>query len=585
MLLKPLTVLDIETTGLHPKLDTLNFIGIHTFLHEQDEGTHTILYRPTGQELRDALPSNTDYVYHNGKFDTKFLIEKYDVELPITHDTMILAYLFEEVPHLLSNNKNKAFKRHALTLKACAMRELGVPDWDIDLETKTSDTPETREYLKLDLKYTRDLFFYYYKRFEQRELFTYKLILKTLEAYRYVELNGIFIEVDELDVTRQEFQAKHDEQQQLLFDNFAEINYGSPQQLANLLYVELELPCTHYTKKDKPSTSKEALADLLGLHPIIPEIQKLREYAKALTFLNDWEERHVDGRLYPTFNLHTTVTGRTSCTKPNIQQVPRLKALKKLFSAPEGSEFVQIDYSQVELRIAAIVADISEMKRAYRAGEDIHTNTGKKIAGKEEITKQERSHAKPVNFGFLYGMSYKTFPSYAKMNYGVVVTTQQAHAFRSEYFSLYPELLPFYEVTKMRLLAQGEVVNMFGRVYKVGPRALANWRDRGDYERRAINNQVQSAASDIALMAICEIHKQYYRHPEVKIVGTVHDSILFEIVRNENFETHLRNIKAIMENPPALAWALNHFGHPPFDIPIVADVEVGRWGSGEEIQL
>lgn len=577
--------MDIETTGLNPKLDTINFIGIHTFLHEQDEGTHTILYRPTAEQLRESLPRNTEYIYHNGKFDTKFLIEKYDVELPINHDTMILAYLHAEVPNLLTDNKNKMFKRHALTLKACALRELGVEDWDIDLETKTSNTPETIEYLKLDLKYTRELYFFYSKLFEQREFFTYKLILKTLEAYRYVELNGIYIETEELDATRQEFQEKYDVLEASLHTRYGEINFNSPQQLAKFLYVDLELPCTHYTKSDNPSTGKEALSDLLGQHPVIPEIQELKNYNKALTFLNDWEERNIDGRLYPTFNLHTTVTGRTSCTKPNVQQVPRLKALKRLFSAPEGSEFVQIDYSQVELRIAAIVADISEMKRAYRNGEDIHTKTGKKIAGKETITKEERSHAKPVNFGFLYNMSYKTFPSYAKMNYGVVVSVQQAHAFHAEYFSMYPELLPFYAMTKMELASRGEVVNMFGRVYKVGSLALSFYKDRAAYERRAINNQVQSAASDIALMAICEIHKQYYRHPEVKIVGTVHDSILFEIVRNENFETHLRNIKAIMENPPALAWALNHFGHEPFDIPIVADIEVGRWGSGTEIEL
>ena len=164
--------------------------------------------------------------------------------------------------------------------------------------------------------------------------------------------------------------------------------------------MQLPIPC--YTNTGQPATGVEALSKLKGKHDIVDLILKRREADKALTFLKDWLEKQHDGIIYPTFNLHTTVTGRTSCNNPNFQQVPRNKKLKNLFQSTDPEwEMVCLDYSQAELRTAAVVAGVQAIKNAYNNGEDLHRNMAALVAGikPEEVTKPQRTQAKAINFG------------------------------------------------------------------------------------------------------------------------------------------------------------------------------------------
>ena len=397
MQIKKYNTIDIETEGLDID-DKINFIGIHTFDNDEDEGEYIIL-QPDLDDLSilDELKKpNHINIFHNGKFDTKMMIHQLGQRIPMTHDTMLLAYLCSTAPELIEN------RGKWLSLKSCAMRLLGVDNWDVELSKKTSHSrAEVEEYLKKDLYYTRLIYQKLRDLIDKRELKTYALMLKATEVYTQVELNGLPINVEKLEDVKVEFE-------ECLLDTdlqlkaYANINWNSPKQLQDLLYNKLGLDIPMYTNTGQPGTGIEALTKLKGQHEIVDLILKRREYDKALTFLKDWKERNKDGRLYANFNLHTTVTGRTSCNGPNLQQIPRNKKLKTLFQSTDPEwELVQLDYSQMELRTAAIVAGVKAMKDAYINGEDLHTNMAAIVAGKpkEEVTKPERTRAKAANFG------------------------------------------------------------------------------------------------------------------------------------------------------------------------------------------
>jgi len=240
----------------------------------------------------------------------------------------------------------------------------------------------------------------------------------------------------------------------------------------------------------------------------------------------------------------------------------------------------------MELRVGAMVANVGAMKRIYQRDGDIHMETAMRITGKSDpkfVSKAERSNAKPVNFGFLYGMSAETYPEYAKVTYGIDVPLKEAVALRSSYFRVYHELLPFYEKVQLELKGKGYINTLLGRRYKVGWRALADKEFASDFIRKAINAKVQSPSSDIALMAIIDIFESQL--PGVRMVGAVHDSILFEVKENKDTMKTLHTLRNKMQNPALLSKFIKYLKVTNFDVPIKVDIEVGPWGSGKEVTL
>ena len=573
MLTKKYNSIDIETEGLDID-DRINFIGIHTFENDEDPGDYIIL-QPGVDDLRVLeelkVPGKIN-IFHNGKFDRKMMIHQLGQDIPMTHDTMLLAYLCSTAPELIEN------RGKWLSLKSCAMRLLGVDNWDVELSKKTSHSrEEVEEYLKKDVYYTRLIYQKLRDLIDKRELKTYALMLKATEVYTQVELNGLPINVEQLEDVKEEFE-EYLLDTDLQLKAYANINWNSPKQLQDLLYNKLKLDIPMYTNTGQPGTGIEALTKLKGKHEIVDLILKRREYDKALTFLKDWKEREKNGRLYANFNLHTTVTGRTSCNGPNLQQIPRNKKLKTLFQSTDPDwELVQLDYSQMELRTAAIVAGVQAMKDAYNKGEDLHTNMAAIVSGKprEEVTKPERTRAKAANFGYLYGMQPGTFVQYAKIGYGVDMSLEEATRIRNSFFEANFELHKYYKDTQDALLSKGYVTSIMGRRYKVGFKHLAFPDQRTLYMRKILNFPVQSAASDWALCALYEIYKTFSQD-EVKICATVHDSIIMEIRKNNNFNTNIQKIQSIMQSPKLAKKYITK----TVDLPIVADIEIGPWGIG-----
>lgn len=556
-------VIDIETTGLNRYKNEINVAGVYIPEYEYYQ-----LCTKSNEftDLICSLPEKPHMIWANGKFDTLFLEERWKIPaamLTIDDDIMIMAYVLEM-------GKRKG-------LKELAKRHCGAEDWDIDKKTKLKMSDTLAEYNKLDLYWTWQVYCKLLKMFQNNprghELWKlYKVLaLESYKVYRNIERRGMYVDVNRIKQMIPEYNKRASELEQQL-KQVADINWNSSSQVADVFVNKLGMPILSRTPKGAPSIKAEQLDDYADMG--YPVAKLLKDYKRAVRdvgfFLDPWMEQAVNGRLHPTFNVDTVRTGRTSCQEPNLQQVPRDKALRSLFVAPEGKALFECDYSQLELRIACHYANEHTMHKIYNSDGDIHTLTAQVITGKNEVTKEERGKAKAVNFGFLYGMSAKSFVGYAKVSYGVHVSEQEAVEVRSRFFNTYSDLEPWHAHQKMLCKQDGGVYTLFGRFRALEGIYSSEWSDKGSAERCAINTPVQSSGSDILLSSMIEIERTL---PEVNIVCTVHDSILLE-VPEDKIEYYKEQIGRIMKHPSLL----DVFGIQ-LSVPLDIDIGVGPWGT------
>lgn len=565
-------VIDIETTGLNRFKDEITFIGVELHKDIKQKGKKTFIYdysRPEDRRkfanlVKKMKERHVKTVFQNGKFDTLFIEVKMGIKLPIHEDVMLMGTVYDLAD------------KHGL--KYMAQKYLHVEDWDIKNKDKLSGNCEmVVPYLKCDLKYTWELFEFFSIRLNEQQEHLYRgLLIKAFRMYRDVERNGIYIDLDQFQITKQEYKRKESETLQALKDRY-DINWNSPQQKQDVLFSKDKenLPVLKLTPKRQPSADASVMKRLAGKGYELPQL--ILDYSAVNTlnkmFLNRWEDDAAyDGRIHPSFNLTNVVSGRTSCTDPNLQQVPRNKDIRSLFTAPEGRLFFEADYSQLELRIAAHYSNDPTMLRIYNEGGDIHTMTASLMTGGRTPTKEERSKAKAVNFGFLYGMSAKKFVEYAYDSYGQTFSNVEAEAYRDAFFAKYSRLLPWHKEQEELCEMLGGVTTLFGRFRKLPKIYSDNKYEHLEAARRAVNTPVQGTGSDILLSAAVEVHKRLSPYG-LKICGTVHDSILGEF-NAEDEDWIVDEIKAIMAHPRIL----DDFGIE-LKVGLEADIGVGPWGS------
>jgi DNA polymerase I-like protein with 3'-5' exonuclease and polymerase domains len=282
-----------------------------------------------------------------------------------------------------------------------------------------------------------------------------------------------------------------------------------------------------------PGLSQEDLGKID--HPAARLMSTRSTLYKQLTgFLAPIEERTVDGRISTSFSLTGTVTGRLSSRSPgpdnpglNSQQIPRDKATRNLFGE-KGAAWIEVDFSQLELRVAAVMAQEPTMLQLFATDADIHTYIAGRVTRKDEkdVTKGDRTLAKGVNFGFLYGMMAKHFADYVRDSYGVTITRKEAEVFREEYFANFSQLPVWYRKQRAEALEQGGVHNEFGR-FRHLPRVYHEdfWVQENAF-RQAINSPVQSTGSDFMLVSLGRLARDE-RLPALgaKLITTVHDSV------------------------------------------------------------
>lgn len=560
--------IDIETTGLNRYKDKVTFIGVGLAESLDSPLKKTLIYDATKPEhiqkfsnvIRHIRKAKARTVLQNGKFDTLFLEHKYGIKIPIDEDVMLLGTAYD-----LSAEHG---------LKKMAQAYLGVEDWDISKKDKLGGSKDkVVPYLKLDVKYTWELFQYFQNSMTTQQMKIYSLLLRpAYRMYRDVERNGLYLDLKTLKVVREKY-AKEEEQLLKELNKHYKINWNSSAQVAEVFFKKEGMPIIARTPKGAPSINASVLKDLAMKDYELPQL--LLKYKDVATrnkmFLNRWEDDCYESRIHPSFNLTNVVSGRTSCNNPNLQQVPRTKDIRGLFSGSPGTILFEADYSQLELRIAAHYANEKTMLKIYHENGDIHTETAKLFTGGKEPTKEERGKAKAVNFGFLYGMQAKKFVAYARDSYGQVFTQKEAEHIRDLFFAKYARLLPWHKEQEDLCEMQGGVSNMFGRFRRLPLIYSANKWERASAARRAINTPVQGSGSDLLISAATQINKEL---KGIAYIGaTVHDSIIGEC-RVEDKDFVDETIRRIMLHPKVL----DDFG-VTLRVPLDIDIGWGPWGT------
>lgn len=560
--------IDIETTGLNRYKDKITWIGVGLAKDLESDLSKTLIYDGSNpkdmRRFRKLCTKLKDHrvkvIFQNGKFDTLFIEHHEGVRLPISEDVMLMGTAYDLVAE------------HGL--KKMAQAYLGVPDWDIKKKDKLGgDEDVVVPYLKLDVQYTWQLFQYFSSRMtaQQKKLYS-KLLRPAYRAYRDIERNGLYLDLDALEGVKQKY---NDEETRLLAElkKRHDINWNSSAQVAKVLFEVEGMPVISKTGKGAPSTAADVLGKLARQGYEIPKL--LLQYKDAATrnkmFLNRWADDCYESRIHPNFNLTNVVSGRTSCNSPNLQQVPRTKDIRGLFSGSPGMILFEADYSQLELRIAAHYSNDQTMLRIYNENGDIHTETARLFTNGREPTKEERNKAKAVNFGFLYGMQAKKFVEYALNSYGQTFTLQEATHVRELFFAKYSRLLPWHKEQEYLCEMQSGVSNLFGRFRRLPDIHSSNKWERAGAARRAINTPVQGSGSDLLISAVTQINKEL---KGIAWVGaTVHDSIIGEC-RIEDKDFVDATIRRIMAHPKVL----DDFG-VTLKVPLDVDIGWGPWGT------
>ena len=352
-----------------------------------------------------------------------------------------------------------------------------------------------------------------------------------------------------------------------------EFNINSPQQLSVVLFDELGLSTRGISKTPAGvlSTAASELEKLADAHAITAHILAYREIQKLLsTYIIPIPKLLDDSsRVHTTFNQLGTSTGRMSSSDPNLQNIPIRSPLgarvREAFIPSAGKKFISADYSQMELRIAAFLADDKEMLGAFERGEDIHIYTAARVFGipEKEVTAEMRFRAKSLNFGLIYGIGIRSFARSAG------ISQSEAKEFMTTYMEIFSGIALYMEKTREFVRANGYVETLWGRKRYFPDITSGNPMARRAAERAAINMPVQGTGADIVKYAMVEVEK---RVPELSLLLQVHDELLWEA-----------SLATIKKHAPAVRTMLEKAGHTP--IPLVVDIKVGdSWGTLEPLK-
>ncbi len=386
-----------------------------------------------------------------------------------------------------------------------------------------------------------------------------------------MEADGIGVDLDALAVLDLEFGTEISRLEQEIYAAVGhQFTIGSPKQLGEILFEELKLPKGRKTKTGY-STDATVLEDLTGVHPVIQPVLDWRIYTKLRSTYVEALPTLIadDGRLHTTFHQAVAATGRLSSSDPNLQNIPIRtplgRRIRRAFVAGSpDTVLVAADYSQIELRIIAHVADDVHLKAAFERKADIHRETAATVLKKapEDITSDERSMAKMVNFGLAYGMSDFGLSTRAG------ISRQEAQEFISAYFAAYSGISYYMLHIKETARRQGYVTTLLGRKRSIPELHAANGALRGAGERMAINMPIQGTAADIVKIAMIRLADRLREGGfRARMLLQVHDELLLEVPRDE-VERLLPVLRETME------------GALPLSVPLTVDVKVGTdWES------
>ena len=341
-------------------------------------------------------------------------------------------------------------------------------------------------------------------------------------------------------------------------------NIQSPKQLGSILFERLMLPAGKKTKTGW-STNAAVLDKLRGKHPIIEQILDYRTLTKLKSTYADGllKEISADGRIHTNFQMTVTATGRLSSTEPNLQNIPVRRELgaqiRRMFVASPGKVLVDADYSQIELRLLAHIANDETMIAAFRSGEDIHAVTASQVFGVPlaEVTPLQRSHAKAVNFGIVYGISAFSLAQ------DIGVFQNEAKAYMDSYFAKYHGVRDYMTRVVEQAKADGYVTTLFGRRRDLPELKSSNFNLRSFGERVALNMPIQGTAADIIKAAMVRVDaRMRAEHLQARLLLQVHDELIVECPAAE-----AETVKAILVDE------MEHV--VDYRVPLLVDAKIG----------
>jgi DNA polymerase I len=345
-------------------------------------------------------------------------------------------------------------------------------------------------------------------------------------------------------------------------------NLGSPKQLGELLFDRLKLPGGKKTKTGQWETRANLLDELAGNEELPDDARKLvntmlewRQLTKLRSTYTDALPGHIDketGRIHTSYSLAATTTGRLASTEPNLQNIPvRTKEgreIRTAFVADKGNKLISADYSQIELRVLAHIADIPQLKQAFEDGHDIHAMTASEMFGVpiEGMPGEVRRRAKAINFGIIYGIS-----AFGLANQ-LGISREEAGAYIKTYFERFPAIRDYMEATKKFARDKGYVETIFGRRVHYPEINTKNPSARGFYERAAINAPIQGSAADIIRRAMIRMPAALdnAKLESPRMLLQVHDELIFEVAEKEVDDT-LKVVAKVMESSPGPALQLS----------------------------
>jgi DNA polymerase-1 len=530
--------------------------------------------------LEDPRP---EWIWHNGKFDSSFFVEK-GIEARVDHDTMLMHYALNE-------------QRGTHDLAQLGADFLGAPNWKDamaedaikvgDIESKKETFAKIRPsilypYNARDADLTYQLYFPLRKQLEKApslvRLYEHLFIpaskfLQTVESY------GTWVSTEYLDEADEIYQARLESDRhdilkvvEPLWDPVEytrrthaakEPKFFNPGSWQHKLYVLRDV--LGYRIAD---TRKETL-EALPKNDLVDALLRWMKTAKVIsTYIRGVQERiDNDGRIHATYLIHGTTTGRLSSRNPNMQNIPRDAAVKNIFQAPPGKLLVEFDYSQAELRVLAVFSDDEFLKEVYRTGRDLHDEVSAALFPgwkKDTLEGQElRIRAKFLNFGIAYGRGAKSIHE----EFGMPMADAQKMV--RDWFRRAPKAASYIDSCR-RAPQEGRLLKTpFGRRRRF---SLVTRDNLVPIQNEAVNFAIQSTASDLTLLSAIRMHETLVNRWEAHIVNLVHDSILIEVPASADLKSMTSYVKGFMESLPG---QILHT-----DLPFVADAKIGtRWGD------
>ena len=548
---------DTETTGLdalHAELVGIAFSyekgkGFYVPFPESKEEAQNLI-----EKLRPFLENETiEKIGQNLKYDLKILANyNLDVKGPL-FDTMIAHYLIN--PDMRHNMD--ILSETYLNYSPKSIEDLIGKKGKNQKSMRDVDLEEVKEYAVEDADVTfqlKEFFTSELDKTETKKLFT-EIEIPLVKVLAAMETEGINLDVDFLKKMSVEMQKEIDSFEQNIYETAGEkFNLASPKQLGEVLFDKLKIGGTKQkkTKTGQYATGEEVLSYLVNEHQIVKDILEWRQMVKLQSTYIDALPNQVDaktGRVHTDYMQTVAATGRLSSNNPNLQNIPirteRGRLIRKAFIArDENYTLLSADYSQIELRIIAALSGEENMIESFRKGEDIHKSTASKVFNVplEEVTREQRSHAKTVNFGIIYGVSA----------FGLSNQTNLSRAESKElidaYYESYPRLKAYMNEQVEIARDLGYVQTVLGRRRYLKDINSQNAMVRGGAERNAVNAPIQGSAADIIKIAMINIHKKLTEDNwKSKMLLQVHDELVFD-VHNSELEKIQPMIKHEMEN-------------------------------------